>query len=123
MIIQIARGAGLPAEDHVLADGEDRNQHEVLVDHADPVPNGVARPLHHDRLSVDHDLPGVGLDEAVQDIHQRALAGAILADKGVNLALADLQINLVIRHHAGKFFRDPPHLDGKGLLGHSAPGT
>ena len=76
-----------------------------------------------DRLALDREVAAIRQDDAHQDIHQRALAGAILADKGVNLALADLQIDLVIRHHAGKFLRDPPHLDGEGLLGHSAPGT
>ena len=46
-VVEIARGGRLPAQDDVLADGEDRNQHEVLVHHADAVPDRGAsgRPV------------------------------------------------------------------------------
>ena len=95
----------------------------MLVDHADALPDRIARPLHRDGLFVDQDLAAIRLDQAIQDVHQRALAGAILADERVDLALTDFQIDLVIRQHAGELFRDPAHLDGQWLLGHSAPGT
>ena len=37
-----------------------------------------------DRLAVDQDLALVGLEQAEQDVHQRGLAGAVLADDGVD---------------------------------------
>ena len=35
---------------------------------------------------VDEDLSGVGLVEAVEDVHERGLARAVLAQEGVDLA-------------------------------------
>ena len=76
----------LDAEHDVLGDGEHRHEHEVLVDHADAGGDRVARAAERDRLAVDQDLALVGLVEAVQDVHQRGLAGAVLAEQGEDLA-------------------------------------
>jgi hypothetical protein len=69
----------------VLGDGEDRDQHEVLVHHADAgghrVPGRRRSPV-----AVDEDLALVGLVEPVEHVHQRALAGTVLAEQGVDLA-------------------------------------
>ena len=58
----------------------------MLVDHADTGGHGVARPGEGDGLVVDEDLSGVGLVEAVEDVHERGLARAVLAQEGVDLA-------------------------------------
>ena len=48
--------ARLVAEDQVLGDGHDRDEHEVLEHHADPVGHRVARRADRDQLAVDADL-------------------------------------------------------------------
>ena len=48
-------------------------------------------PLHQDRALV-------GLVQPEQDVHQRALAGAVLADDGVEFTRAERQRHAVQRH-------------------------
>src|SRR5205085_12220822 len=55
----------------------------------------------------------VGLVETDEDLHQRGLAGAILADEGVHLALAHVEIDVVIGHNRAKAFSDALKLDLK----------
>ena len=87
---------GLVAEHDVLGDGEDRHQHEVLVDHADAGRDRVAGSGEVLDLAVEHDLALVGLVEAVEDVHQRRLAGAVLAEQAVDLAGLDRQGDVVV---------------------------
>ena len=47
----------LLAEDDVLGDGQHRDEHEVLVDHADPASDGVSGTEDVDGLAVDEDRP------------------------------------------------------------------
>src|SRR6266478_9013920 len=49
--------------------------------------------------------------QAVQDVHQRRLAGAVLADEGVDLARAHRQVDVVVGDHARPRLRDPTHVD------------
>ena len=78
-------GAGeagrLVAEHDVLGDGEDGDEHEVLVDHADAGRDGVAGTGEVLDLVVEQDLALVGPVEAVEHVHQRGLAGAVLAEQ------------------------------------------
>ena len=50
--------------------------------------------------------PRIGTIRTAQDLHQRTLAGAILADQRVYLALAQLEIDAVERHRWAKGFGD-----------------
>ena len=49
-----------------------------------------------DRLAVEQDLAGVGPVQPGQDVHQRALAGAVLAEQGVDLAGAQVEVDVVV---------------------------
>jgi hypothetical protein len=106
----------LDAEDDVLRDGEDRNEHEVLVHHPDARLDRVARGTEDDRLPAQEDLAGVGLVEAVQDVHQRRLAGAVLAEERVHLALADVERDIVVGEDTRELLPDSPHFENE-LLG------
>jgi hypothetical protein len=64
-----------------------------------PCVDRVARRAHHDRRPVDLDRARVGLLQAVEDLHQRALAGAVLADQRVDLAPGDLEVDVVVGEH------------------------
>ena len=78
---------GLP-EHQVLGDGERRHQHEVLMHHAEPMADGVVRRAEPHRLPAQPDLSLVRPVQAVEDAHQRRLAGAVLAEQRQDLALA-----------------------------------
>ena len=69
----------LMAQDDVLGNRQRRNQHEVLVDHADPKPDGVEGTADLDPMAVEGDLARVWPQQAIDDVHQGGLAGAVLA--------------------------------------------
>ena len=73
---KLAPANDLVPEHHVLRDGEDWDEHEVLVDHADPASDRVGGIADRDRLAVHTDLAGVRRDESVEDVHERGLPGA-----------------------------------------------
>src|SRR5260370_17095563 len=81
--------------------------------HADAQCDGVARADDARGLAVDDNLPGVRMDQAVEDVHQRRLAGAVLADKGVDLARAHRQVDVVVGDHPRPRLRDPAQLKRK----------
>ena len=96
----------LVAEIDVLADGEVGQERLLLEHHADALAVGVGRIEQPRRLPGDQDLPGVGLIDAAQDLHQRRLAGAVLADQADDLATADLDRHALQRVDAGKALVD-----------------
>jgi hypothetical protein len=98
------------AEGDVLGDGHVLHQHEVLVDHADAVVDGIGRRMDHNALAVQVDLAGIRLVEAVENLHQRAFAGAILAQQGMDLPGPHLEVHVVVSQHAGKALDDAAHL-------------
>ena len=69
---------------------------------------GVPRPHG---LAADLDLALVRVVEPVEDVHQRRLAGAVLAEQGVDLALAEVEVDVVVRDDPGKALRDVAHLE------------
>ena len=73
-----------------------------------PMPRAFAsageRELH--RLAAQHDLALVRRVDAGEDLHQRALAGAVLADQPVDLARQQLEIDAVERGRAAEALGD-----------------
>ena len=74
------------AEEDVLADVHVPAEREVLVDHLDADVAALVRALEMDRLAGDEDLAGVALVGAGEDLHQRRLAGRVVADEAEDLA-------------------------------------
>ncbi len=99
---------GLDAHHHVLGDGEHGDEHEVLMHHPDAGGDRVAWRGEVLSDAVDEDLALIGPVQAVQDVHQRALAGAVLADEGEHLAATHAQVDVVVGDDAGESLRDPP---------------
>ena len=54
---------------------------------------------------------GIGREDAGDDVDQRRLAGAVLAEEGVHLAGVQIEVDMIEREHAGKPLRDPRHLE------------
>ena len=72
---------GFDAKNDVLGHGEHRNQHEMLVDHADPGCDAIARPFEPHRFAIDQDFTLVGRVEPRKDVHHGRLARAVLAEQ------------------------------------------
>ncbi len=104
-------GHRLLAEEDVVGDRQDRDEHEVLVDHADAAGDRIGRTGDRDRRTVEQDLAGIRCREAVQDVHQRRLAGAVLAEQRVDLARPDVEIDPVVCNDARIALGDPAHLE------------
>ena len=107
---QAEAAGGLLAQGHVLGHGEHRDEHEVLVHHADPGGDGVFGGADRDRLAVHPDLALVGLSQPVQDVHQGRFAGPVLAQQGADLAGLDRQVNVIVGHQAAETLGDAGQL-------------
>ena len=115
-VVDQATGATwLVTEEDVLGDGEGRDEAELLEDHADAEGSGVVGRADLDRRAVDRDLPFVRRVDPLQDLHQGRLAGAVAADQGVDLALAQVEIDPVQDADAGEALADPGHPDRDGV--------
>ena len=112
--VQPAAPRGLAAQDDVLQDGEVVGQHEVLVDHADAGAIASAGLRKRHLAAVERDRALVGAVHAVEGLHQRRLAGAVLAHDGVHLAAADPQLDVAVGDDAGEALGDPAQLDREG---------
>ena len=89
-------------EHDVLGDGENRHQHEVLVDHADPCGERVPGTIELDLLPVEHDLALGRREQPVEHVHQGRLAGAVLPEETVDLARLDHQVDPVVGREAAE---------------------
>src|SRR5690606_39237326 len=72
---------------------------------------GVARAAEAERLAVDQDLAARGLQVARQDLHQRGLARAVLAQQAQHAARLDLEVHAMQHLHRSEAARDVAKLD------------
>ena len=105
---------GFLAEHDVLGDRQNGDQHEVLVHHLDSAGDGVGRSGDPDGLAVDENLTLIRDRETVEDVHQGGLAGAVLPEKGVDLALPQVEVDVVVGDDTGVALGDAPHLKLRG---------
>ncbi len=98
---------GFDTEHDVLGDRHDRDQHEVLMDHADTVMDGIGRAMNFCFLPPYQYFTLIRLIQSVEDVHQCSLAGTIFTEQGVDLPLIQGQINVIVCEHAGKRLGDP----------------
>ena len=94
------------ADEDVLGDRQVREEARLLVDDRDTERPGVGGPVDLRRLAIQKDRPAVGLVDAGQDLDQRALAGAVLADQGVDLAGQEGERDVVERLGRREALRD-----------------
>ena len=102
---------GQALEEDVLGDGEIGEEIELLVDDPDPGPDGGHRAPRSVRLAFQQDGALVRLVQAAEQLHQRRLAGAVLAGEDVYLPAADRKIHPVQCEHPGEALRRPLELD------------
>ena len=77
-----------------------------------PARDRVRRRADRDRLAVDADLAGIRLVEAVEDRHQRRLAGAVLADDAVDRAALDREVHVLVGVNLAEALVDAGKFDG-----------
>ncbi len=119
--LQLLRRTGLGAQRQgdVLRHRERLEQREVLEHHADAAFAGLGRVAHGHPFALPVDRAGVRLGDAVDDLHQGALAGAVLAEQGVDFARLDRQVDTVVGQAAWVLFGDAAELEARGLgFGH-----
>ena len=111
LLLQETVFGGLHAEDDVIQNGEAFHQLEVLVHHADAEVVGIVGVFDLDFLAILFDHALFRLIQAEQHAHQGGFACAVLTQQGVDLALLELQGNVVVGDDAGESLRDVKHLD------------
>ena len=104
----------MPQHD-VLGDGEDGDEHEVLVDHADAGRHRVAGAVELLHRAVEKDLPLIGLVQAVQDVHERRLARPVLTEEAVDLSRLDHEVDVVVRDEGAEPFGDSAKFELHGI--------
>ena len=74
-----------PAEHDVLHHRHRIDQHEMLMDHRDAGGDRIARTVAGKFAATEDDFAGVGRQHSKEHLHQRALAGAVLAEQSDDL--------------------------------------
>ena len=85
----------------------------MLKHHADAEPAGGARIGDAHRRAVEQDLPVVRRQDAVDHLDEGRLAGAVLAEEGVDFAGPDAEMDVVVGAHAGKRLADADELQSR----------
>jgi hypothetical protein len=100
-------GAGsLAADEQVLGDRKLGEEVELLGNHGDPGLLCVSRGGERCGLPVHLETTLVRLVEPVHDLHERALARAVLPYQSVHLPRPQLEVHVVHSHHAAEPFGD-----------------
>ena len=90
------------AERYVLEHRHGLEQREMLEHHADAERPGLLRACHDHPRAIPGDRALVRLQDAKDGLDQGRLAGAVLAEKRVDLAGPDHEIDVGIGHDAGE---------------------
>ncbi len=96
----------IQSEDDVFCNAQVGNQHEMLMNHADPVIESIAGRQNGSRLPVYQYLSGVRLTKPIYCIHQGGFSGAILTKESMDLSPFNLKIDVIICNQAAKTFRN-----------------
>ena len=99
-----AEAARFPTQPDVGRRRKLRDQGQLLVDHADPQAPGGERVAEGEVLVAQPNAARVGYERARERLDERALARAVFAQQGVDLACAKVEVHLVEGADAGPGF-------------------
>ena len=116
-MVEEAAGADFAAEEEILLDRQFRHQAEFLEDRADPHHARRVRLKAGEALRQEPELAGVRSEGAGDDVDQGRFAGAVLAKQHMDLAGAQVEIDVVERQHAREALADADHLQEKVVAG------
>ena len=113
------------ADEDVLRNGQVVHHVQLLVNDDDARLLRLLGTMEFDFLAFIGDGSGILGVDAREHLHQRGLAGAVLAHQRMHFALANLQIDVIQRVHAREGFVNPFHRQNdfvrKLILCHSIP--
>ena len=109
--LMLIRAADLGAEQDVLGDGQRRDEVDLLGRDRDAGGLRLLGAGEADRLAIDGELARGRAEAAAEDVHQRRLAGAVLADDRMHLAGAQLQRDAAQRVHRSERLPDVARLE------------
>jgi hypothetical protein len=105
--VQHGRAEGVvQADQHVFGRRHFAEQLHVLEGARDAAQRDLRRRAAGDGLAGEDDAAGGRLVDAGQDVHHRALAGAVRADQAVHRAARHVQVDLVQRLQAAELHQD-----------------
>ena len=109
------RRGRVPSEVDVLRHGHRRHEAEVLVHHPDARGDGLGGGVELVWRSFDLDVAGVGAVDAGEDVAQRRLARAVLAEERMDFAAAQLEVDVAQRQDPVEALRDVTGPDGRDV--------
>jgi hypothetical protein len=112
-----ARGARLGAQEHVLGHRELGHDAALLGDGGDAALQRLARRAQRHRFAAEEQRARVGLEHAGDDLAQRRLPRAVLADQRVDRAARDPQRDAVERADDSEVLGDVRELDMRERMG------
>ena len=110
----------LRAQEDVVGHRHARHQVQLLMDDRQPVSGRIAGAAEPHGLAVDGDLALVVGIDAAGDLHQRRLAGAVLAHQGMDLAGVHGEIDTLEHRHPTEGFADAAHAEKRRTVGAAA---
>jgi hypothetical protein len=114
--VERAGPAPLSPQEDIARDVELRHQRMILVHNLNAQVPRIVGAADPDRLAVQLDAPPVQRVHTGEDLDQRGLAGAVLADDGVHLTALDPQIDVVEGKVTGEELADAYRLEDRPLL-------
>ncbi|OPZ62182.1 MAG: hypothetical protein BWY85_02168 [Firmicutes bacterium ADurb.Bin506] len=100
------------AQRDILSYGKGLDQTKVLMHHSYSKSYGGGRRAKGDPLPAHADLTRIRAEQARENVHEGALACAVLAEERVNTAPANCEVYMIAGNHTGKPLGDIAHLNG-----------
>ena len=113
-----AKAAANAPEQDVLEHRQRRHEAELLFDHGDAGCLRLSGAQQCDRRSFDQDFSLIGRDDAGERLHERALAGAVMSNKSVNLASPQRERHVVERDDGAERLGDATRFQRQRSIGH-----
>ena len=104
------------AQNDVLRGGKQIHQLKMLVNHTDPVPEGILGRADDNLFPVDQDLAFIGKIDAGDHVHQGGFAASVFAQDGQDLLPVHIQVHAFVGLDGSESFADSSHLKGKLFL-------
>ena|SRR5438552_14713806 len=79
--------------------------------HAQPELYRIAGSVDRTLFAIDHNLALIGRVEAVEDVHNGGLTGAVFADDCMNGSVGNGEADVIIGEHFAKALADSAHFD------------
>ena len=103
----IQRNVPVQRQGNVFGDGQRLEQRKMLEDHSDAGLPRLARAADGDGRPAPGDRPGGRLEHAEKHLHQGRLAGPVLAEKRVDFARPDVEVDPVTGLEIAEELRQP----------------